>query len=65
MARSAYIYYAQHKDHPSDPAYSAAFTVKHELAAWLGERADSYQLWRMPDGGSWRLGRSAITAFTL
>jgi hypothetical protein len=50
MARSTYIYYAQSKRHPSDPAYSAAFTVKHELISWLGSEAHLYQVWRMSDG---------------
>lgn len=50
MARSVYIYYAQQKAHPADPAYAQAFTVLHELVAWLGADRDLYQVWRMPDG---------------
>lgn len=51
MARASNIYFAQRRTRLNDPAYSAAFTVKHEMLKWLKGRETEFIVWRLPDGG--------------
>lgn len=46
MARSSYVYIVV--DANGTPV--RGFTVKHELAKWLGRNPYEYQVWRIPDG---------------
>ena len=55
MARARYIYLVEYNDCGQDRPHKA-FTVKHELVAWLGRHEqqpylDDYTVYRLPDGG--------------
>lgn len=61
MARADYVWIVQH---PTTQIVIAAFTVKHELVAWLAQRLGTDGLlpqspvWRVRDG--WRTGQQVL-----
>lgn len=53
MARSTNVYLVVEETYEGCAIPHAAFTVKHELAAWLDRHGwnNDWSIWRLPDGG--------------